>query len=101
MKLGTVIGRVTLSVSVPALKGARWLMVSPCGRENYQQGLDAPASLSKEPSLVLYDDLGGGVGQTIGFVEGHEAALPFADPTPIDALNVALVDEMFYSPFTK
>jgi microcompartment protein CcmK/EutM len=55
--------------------------------------------LGKDPSVVVYDDLGGGVGQTIGFVEGREAAQPFERPTPVDAINAALVDEIFYSPF--
>ncbi len=54
--------------------------------------------LSKDPSVVVYDDLGGGVGQTIGFVEGREAAAPFEQPTPIDAVSAALVDEIFYNP---
>jgi carbon dioxide concentrating mechanism protein CcmL len=99
MRLGTVIGRVTLSATVPALIGARWLIVSPFSREHFQQGAETPAGMSKEPSLVVYDDLGGGVGQTIGFVEGREAACPFDQPTPIDAINAALVDEVFYSPF--
>jgi len=99
MKLGTVIGRVTLNKTVPALTGARWLIVSPFTREHYQRGLDTPPGMSKDPSLVVYDDLGGGVGQTIGYVEGREAAQPFDAPTPIDAINAALVDEVFYSPF--
>lgn len=98
MRLGTVIGRVTLSQTVPPLVGARWLIVSPFTREHFQQGAIAPAGLSKEASLVVYDDLGGGVGQTIGFVEGREAAAPFAEATPVDAINAALVDEIFYSP---
>lgn len=98
MRLGTVIGRVTLSVSVPALEGARYLIVSPFTREHFQRGDATPAGLSKDPSLVVYDDLGGGVGQTIGFVEGREAACPFEKPTPVDAINAALVDEIFYSP---
>ena len=101
MRMGTVIGRVTLSVTVPALEGARWLIVSPFTREHFQRGTETPAGLSKDPSLVVYDDLGGGVGQTIGFVEGAEASAPFEKPTPIDAINAALVDEIFYSPFTK
>ncbi len=99
MRLGQVIGRVTLSVTVPALEGARWLIVSPFAREQYRRGLDAGATPSAEPSLVVYDDLGGGLGQTIGFVEGREAACPFAEPTPVDAINTALVDEIFYNPF--
>jgi microcompartment protein CcmK/EutM len=99
MRLGTVIGRVTLSVTVPALTGARWLIVSPFTREHFQRGSETPPGLSKDPTLVVYDELGGGTGQTIGFVEGREAACPFEKPTPVDAINAALVDEIFYSPF--
>ena len=99
MKLGTVIGRVTLSQTVPALLGARWLIVSPFTREHYQHGTTTPPGMSKDPSLVVYDSIGGGMGQTIGYVEGREAAQPFDQPTPIDAINAALVDEVFYSPF--
>ena len=101
MRLGTVIGRVTLNTTVPELAGARWLVVSPFTREHFQQGSAEPTGLSKDPSLVVYDALGGGVGQTIGFVEGREAAQPFDKPTPVDAINCALVDEIFYSPFGR
>lgn len=90
-----------MSVTVPALKGARWLLVSPYNRENFQQGSTPPEGLSTEPSLVVYDDLGGGVGQTVGFVEGREAACPFKVAPPIDAYNAALVDEVFYQPFKR
>ena len=101
MKLGTVIGRVTLSKTVPALIGARWLIVSPFSREHYQRGAGQPFGPSNEMSLVVYDNLGGGTGQTIGFIEGREAASPFSEPTPIDAINAALVDEIFYSPLNS
>ena len=100
MKLGTVIGRVTLSRTVPELEGGRYLIVSPFSRDRYRRGLDTPVSMGDEPSPVVYDDLGGGVGQVIGYIQGREAAQPFASPTPIDAINAALVDEMFYSPWT-
>jgi carbon dioxide concentrating mechanism protein CcmL len=101
MKLGTVIGRVTLSKTVPALIGGRFLIVSPFGREQYERGLGAPVRLSQDFSLVAYDDIGGHVGHVIGYVEGREAAQPFQQPTPVDAINVALVDELFYQPFQK
>ena len=99
MKLGTVIGRVTLSKTVPALIGARWLIVSPFTREHYQRGAGQPLRPGKEPSLIVYDNLGAATGQTVGFIEGREAASPFEEPTPIDAINAALVDEVYYSPF--
>ncbi len=98
MRLGRVIGRVTLSVTVPSLEGARWLIVSPFTRQQYQHGLEAEPELTKEPTLIVYDDLGGASGHVIGFVEGREAACPFDQPAPVDAINAALVDEMFYSP---
>lgn len=98
MRLGSVIGRVTLSRTVPALEGGRWLIVSPFTRDHYQQGATPLTGVGKEPSLVVYDNLGGGVGNTIGFVEGREAACPFDQPPPIDAINAALVDNIFHSP---
>ena len=101
MRLGTVIGRVTLNSVIPELVGARWLIVSPFNREHFQSGTETPGGMSREPSLIVYDALGGAVGQTIGFVEGREAAQPFDRPTPVDAINTALVDEVFYSPFQK
>jgi carbon dioxide concentrating mechanism protein CcmL len=101
LKLGTVIGRVTLSRSVDALHGGRFLVVSPLSREQYAAGLDAKPGMGSNPSLVVYDDIGGGVGDVIGYEEGREAAQPFEIYPPIDAINCALVDEMFYSPFMK
>lgn len=101
MKIGAVIGRVTLCKVVPPFEGARWLIVSPFTPEHYKKGEQEPLGSGKEPSLVVYDDLGGGVGQTIGYIEGREAAQPFEKPTPVDAINAALIDEIFYSPFTK
>src|SRR4026208_2610410 len=98
MKLGSVIGRVTLSKTAPGLDGARWLLVCPFTREHFQRGRQEPAGLSKDPSLVVYDALGGGVGQTIGYIEGREAAQPFEQSPPIDAINAALIDEIFYNP---
>ena len=101
MKLGTVIGRVTLSVTTSNLEGARWLIVSPFTREHFQRGSQDLPGMSKDPSLVVYDNLGGDVGQTIGYIEGREAAQPFDVSPPIDAINAALVDEIFYNPFNK
>ena len=99
MKLGTVIGRVTLSRSDEKLKGGRFLVVSPFSREQFAKGLEAGAGMGKDPSLVVYDDIGGGVGDVIGYEEGAEAAQPFDVRPPIDAINAALVDEMFYKPW--
>lgn len=98
MRLGKVIGRVTLNRVIPELQGARWLIVSPYNREHFPRGAEAPEGLSKEPSLVIYDALGGGLGDTLGFVEGREAAQPLEPVAAIDAISAALVDHVFYQP---
>src|ERR1700679_3177380 len=98
MRLGSIIGRITLGKTLESLRGARWLIVSPWTSAQFERGAQAPVMLSKESSLVVYDDLGAGVGQTVGFVEGREAAMPFDQPTPIDAIDAVLVDKIFYSP---
>lgn len=98
MKVGHVIGRVTLSVTTPGLDGARWLVVSPFDRQNFMNGSDDPGPLSKEPSVVIYDNLGGGTNDIVGYIEGREAASPFPSPPPIDAINAAIIDKIFYTP---
>ena len=98
MRLGKVIGRVTLSQMIPAFEGGRWLVVNPYTHDQFQNGDTPPEGLSDEPSLVVFDALGGDVGQTIGFIEGREASAPFPKPTPVDAINAALVDTVYHAP---
>ena len=96
MRLGHVIGRVTLSQQDPAYKGGRFLLVQPFGREQFAGAGVTP--LAKGSSLVVYDQLGAGVGHVVGFTEGAEATAPFPEPTPVDAYCTAIVDEIFYQP---
>jgi ethanolamine utilization protein EutN len=96
MRLGHVIGRVTLSIQDPTYKGGRFLLVQPFAREQFKGAAMTP--LAKGNSVVVYDNLGAGVGHVIGFSEGAEAAAPFDRPTPVDAFNAAIVDEFFYKP---
>ncbi len=96
MRLGHVIGRVTLSKQDPACKGARFLLVQPFAKEQFRGAAMTP--LAQSLSLVVYDNLGAGLGNVIGFTEGAEATAPFDVPTPIDAFNAAIVDEVFYAP---
>jgi microcompartment protein CcmK/EutM len=96
MRLGTVVGRVTLSRVTDDLQGARWLLVSPFGQDRLARSTAPFTGPGSEPTLVVYDDLGAGLGDTIGFVEGREAAQPLDPPAAIDAINAALVDHVFY-----
>lgn len=96
MRLGTVIGKVTLSQQDPALRGGRFLLVQPCSREDFAK-INRCAFASGN-TLVVYDALGAGTGHLVGFTEGAEATAPFEKPTPIDAYNAALIDTVFYQP---
>ncbi len=96
MRLGYVIGKVTLSAQDEALKGARFLLVQPF---DHAQFAGAPMTpLAKGSTVVVYDNLGAGLGQIIGFTEGAEATAPFAQPTPVDAYNAAIINQIFYTP---
>jgi ethanolamine utilization protein EutN len=96
MRLGHVIGKVTLSAAEAALRGGRFLMVQPFGRPQF--GGAGMMPLAKGATIVVYDELGADVGQVIGFTEGAEAAMPFTVPTPVDAYNAAIVENVFYTP---
>ena len=89
MRLGTTIGRVTLSVRHPSYRGERLMLTLPWRRETLR------GEQNFDPSIVVFDQLGADVGQTIVISEGREAACPFPEPTPVDAYCAALVDEMF------
>ena len=82
-----------------SLEGGTFLIVSPFSRAQFAGGLDKPTAMGTDPSLVIYDNMGAGVRQVVGYEEGREAAQPFERPTPIDAISVVLVDEMFYRPW--
>jgi len=88
--MGTVVGRVTLSVRSKRYIGERLLLTLPWKTDTFS-GVE-----KYDPAIVVYDQLGAGVGQNIAISEGREAACPFPKPTPVDAYCAALVDEIFY-----
>lgn len=101
MRLGLVIGRVTLNRFEPSYRGGRFLLVlpytPPAGPHRapaQPMGIPLPAG----NSLVVYDQLGAANGDVIGYSESGEAAAAFAADTPVDAYNCALLDHTFYSP---
>jgi ethanolamine utilization protein EutN len=96
MRLGHVIGRITLSQQDPAYHGGRFLLVQPFGRDQYRGAGMTP--LAPGSTLVMYDQLGAGVGHVVGFTEGAEATAPFPEPTPVDAYCAAIIDQIFYQP---
>ncbi len=95
MRLGQIVGRVTLSGQDPAYRGGRFLLVHPLSREQIS-GAAPMLPLPKASALVVYDSLGAGVGDTIAFSEGAEATAPFEAPIPIDAYCCALIDRIHF-----
>lgn len=90
MRIGEVIGNVTLSRMHSSLPAAPLLVTVPLSLEFLATG----EGLRGE-SLVVYDELGAGVGTRIGFSEGREAAQPFhPDRVPIDAYNACILDRI-------
>lgn len=88
MRIGEVIGTVTLNRTHPTLVGARLKIAVPMTL--------AELAENREPTgeeLVVFDELGAGVGSQIAISEGGEAAQPFyPDLKPVDAYNAALLD---------
>ncbi len=99
MRIGHVIGKVTMHTQEKSFTGARWLLVNPVDTDQLDTCIEqAPAVTSQQPSLVVYDHVGAGEGDIIGFVEGSEATAPFDDPTPIDAISLAIFDTLTHTP---
>jgi microcompartment protein CcmK/EutM len=99
MRIGQVIGKVTMNVQEPALERARWLIVNPLEAEQLNTACDVEPGLTKIPSLLVYDNLGAGEADIVGFVEGAEASAPFVESTPVDAITVAIFDQIDHQPY--
>lgn len=95
MRIGEIIGAVTLSRQHPSLTGASWKLVVPL----MASGIQGEESGRGEP-FVVYDELGGGTGSMIAISEGAEAVAPFHPQVkPIDAYCTALLDRVEIAEF--
>ena len=89
MRIGEVIGTVTLSRVHPTMAGARWTVVLPYSLAGLRSGKP------DGEDLIVFDSLGAGVGSKIGFSEGGEAAAPFyPEKRPVDAYAACIVDQI-------
>lgn len=90
MQIFKVIGNVTLSRCHPTFIGGRLLATEPTGSSS----IGGPAPV--DPDLVIvWDDLGAGIGSQIAVSDGAEAAQPFRPALkPVDAFNSAILDEV-------
>ena len=90
MRIAEVIGTVTLSRAHPSLTGARWVIGVPFSLKALRAGGPPDGE-----DLVIFDGLGAGNGNRIGFSEGGEAAAPFhPDKKPVDAYCACILDQL-------
>lgn len=89
MRIGKVIGRITLSAWWPTLTGGRFLLVEVQDRFS----LTGRPRQSRE-TLVAYDNMGAVEGDMIAFSESREACNPFYPEkiVPLDAYNAVILD---------
>ena len=88
MRIAEVIGTVTLSRWHPSLAAGSYRLARPLTLDELTSG----ATPAGEP-LVVYDELGAGMGSRIALSESREAAMPFhPEVKPIDAYNAAILD---------
>jgi ethanolamine utilization protein EutN len=90
LRIAEVIGTVTLARVHPTLAGFRWVIGVPLSL----QALEAGGPPDGE-DLVIFDNLGAGVGNRIGFSEGGEAAAPFhPEKRAVDAYCACILDQV-------
>ena len=88
MRIGKVIGTVTLNRWHPSLAGARFKLVVPLSLDNL-----TGASTVEAEELTMFDELGAGMDSLCAISESREAAMPFYPAEkPIDAYNAAILD---------
>jgi microcompartment protein CcmK/EutM len=84
MMLAKVIGTVVCSVKYPTLDGCTLLLLQPVNQDGVARGR----------TLVAIDAVGAGVGETVYWCRGREAALAFDHEVVSDASIVGIVDEI-------
>ena len=90
MRIGKVIGTVTLNQCHDSMCGARYRIVVPLSLANLRDESHPDAE-----GVVVYDELGAGVGSLVAFSEGGEAAQPFRPAIkPVDAYCAAILDHI-------
>lgn len=90
MRIAQIVGTVTLSQMHPSYRGARLKLALPLSLSN----LAGDSEPDYDP-VVVWDELGVGIGDRIALAEGPEAAQPFRpEMKPVDAYNAAILDRI-------
>jgi microcompartment protein CcmK/EutM len=84
MMLAKVIGTVVCTVKFPMLEGRKLLLLQPVNKDGAPRG----------KTMVGIDAVGAGVGETVYWCRGREAALAFNPEVISDCSIVGIVDEI-------
>jgi microcompartment protein CcmK/EutM len=92
VRIGEVIGKVTLCVSDPKIVGKQLTIVQPHNPRSLRSD-----TLGTDEVVVCIDELNSRVGDRVGFSEGREAAMPWhPDKVAVDAYVGCLLDDVTY-----
>ena len=91
MRIGKVVGRLTLNRSYETLAGGRFVIVEMQDRFSL-----AGLARKTSESLVCYDHIGAHMGDLIAVSESREACMPFYPEkrVPLDAYNAAILEHV-------
>jgi microcompartment protein CcmK/EutM len=92
VRIGEVIGTVTLCVSDPKIAGKQLTLVQPHSPQSLRSN-----GLGTDEVVVCIDELNSRLGDRVGFSEGREAAMPWhPDKIAVDAYVGCLLDDVTY-----
>jgi microcompartment protein CcmK/EutM len=92
VRIGEVIGKVTLSVADRKLIGKQLTIVQPHSPQSLRNN-----GMGTDEVVVCIDELNSRVGDRVGFSEGREAAMPWhPDKVAVDAYVGCLLDDVTY-----
>ncbi len=91
MRIGKVVGRITLNRAYPTLVGGRFLILEVQDRFSLSGG-----TRKNSEYLISYDHIGAHEGDLVAFTESREACMPFYPEkmVPLDAYNAAILDRV-------
>jgi len=92
VRIGEVIGTVTLSVSDPKIVGKQLTIVQPHNPRSLREN-----GTGTDEVVVCIDELNCRLGDRVGFSEGREAAMPWHPvKVAVDAYVGCLLDDVTY-----
>jgi microcompartment protein CcmK/EutM len=95
MKVGRIIGRVSLVRPHESVRGRKFVLAVPLSLDSLREPPADTELLAKAEELVAIDELGVTPGDLVGLSDGAEAANAYhPKPKPVDAYVTCLLDRL-------